>query len=315
MPPPPVLPGEVRACPLWRESSRSKIRRGGAEGASAAARLNHHNARDPDGTGMTPPRRATSRFDLYEWCVQTPDLQARFLRALHHGTPTSLCEDFCGPASIARAWTLIDPRYTSAGVDRDPEPLTHAKRRAREQHIPPRRLRTLRADALKTTHRADIIAAFNFAACELHERPALLAYLRRVRRRLKKHGLFACDTYGGRDAFTPSSISRRLRTPIGVVTYTWEQRHADPLTARVENAIHFRLPRGKPMRDAFLYDWRLWSVPELREALIEAGFKSTEVHLTYGEAIDGEGNPVPVASQPGEIIDENFVAYVVGRTD
>ncbi|MBL8745633.1 MAG: class I SAM-dependent methyltransferase [Phycisphaerae bacterium] len=262
---------------------------------------------------MTICRRAPTRFDLYEWCVQSPDLQARFLRALHPGAPSSLCEDFCGPASIARAWTLLGPRCSASGVDRAAPPLTHARRRAREQGITARRFRAIRSDVLRAAQRADIIAAFNFAVCELHERPLLLAYLRRVRGRLKRSGLFACDLYAGRDAFTPGTTSRRVRTPVGIVTYTWEQRRADPRSARVENAIHFRLPKSRLLRDAFRYDWRLWTIAEMRDALAESGFASSEVHLTYGEAIDGEGNPVPVPSKPGDTPDENFVAYVVGR--
>ncbi len=46
-PPPPLPAGEVRACPPWRESSR-------AEGASAAARFNHNDARDLNGIRITP---------------------------------------------------------------------------------------------------------------------------------------------------------------------------------------------------------------------------------------------------------------------
>jgi SAM-dependent methyltransferase len=262
-----------------------------------------------------PPRTPTppSRFDLYEWCVQAPEMQARFLRALHEGSPRSLCEDFCGPASIARAWALLDPKYSSAGVDRDPEPIEHATARAREQGITPAKFRAIRADVLKATQRADVIAAFNFAVCELHERPALIDYLRRVRQRLKHEGIFVCDTYGGLDSFVPGSSSRRIRTPIGTVKYTWEQRYADPLDARVENAIHFKPPRERVMRDAFLYDWRLWTVMELCEAMDDAGFASTGVHLTYGEAIDGEGNPIPVAAAPGDADEDHYVAYVVGR--
>lgn len=262
---------------------------------------------------MKRARRAPTRFDLYEWCVQAPEMQARFLRALHAGRPRVLVEDFCGPASIARAWALLDPRLTSAGIDVDPEPLAHAALRAKEQGIPPARFRAVRSDVLRVTRRADMIAAFNFAVCEIHKRDRLIAYLRRVARRLRPRGAFACDLYAGRDAFTTSSTTRRIRTAHGTVGYTWQQRAADPLTAIVENAIHFRLPNGRTIRNAFEYRWRLWSIAELREAMHEAGFASTEVHLSYGEAIDGEGNPIPIAAQPGDLPDDNFVAYVIGR--
>jgi hypothetical protein len=32
------------------------------------------------------------------------------------------------------------------------------------------------------------------------------------------------------------------------------------------------------MRNAFTYDWRIWSIPELRDLLIEAGFTETAVY-------------------------------------
>lgn len=258
--------------------------------------------------------RSPTRHDLYEWCVQTPTMQARFLSAVHGGSTRALCEDFCGPASIARAWILLGGGRTGAGVDRDPEPLTHARLRAREQGIQDEALALHERDILDADARADVIAAFNFAVCELRERAALVAYLRSARARLEPGGVFAADVYGGSDAYARGETVRAVRTPIGEVIYTWEQRRADPLTGRVENAMHFRLPGGEVWRDAFVYDWRLWSVPELRDAMKEAGFTSTEVHVSYGGAIDGEGNPVPVAADEWEEIDENFVAFVIGRS-
>jgi hypothetical protein len=250
---------------------------------------------------------------LYEWCVQAPAMQARFLRALHGDGGRVLCEDFSGPASIARAWARLGSAYRGVGVDRDAEPLRHAVRRAREQGIPRGRFSVERADVLGARTKADVIAAFNFAMCELHERARLGRYLRRARGRLGRGGIFACDTYGGPDALTRGSTSRRVRTPIGMVRYTWQQRRADPLTGRVENAMHFTPARGSAMRDAFVYDWRLWSVAELRDAMVEAGFARVEAHLTYGEAIDERGDPVPRAADPWERIEGDFVAFVVGR--
>lgn len=254
-----------------------------------------------------------SRYDLYEWCVQSPVMQARFLRALHGGRDRVLCEDFCGPASIARAWAGLEAANVGIGIDRDAEPLRHARARAREQKIPAKRFAVERADVMRTSRRADIIAAFNFAVCEVHDRAGLVRYLERVRRRLRSDGVFVCDVYGGPNAFEAGTMVQRVQTPVGRAEYTWEQRRADPLTGRAENAMHFRLPGGRVLRDAFEYDWRLWSVVEVREALEEAGFAATEVHLSYGGAIDGAGDPVPRAEAPWPEVEGDFVAYVVGR--
>lgn len=268
-------------------------------------------------------KRAVNRYDLYEMVVQLPEMQARFLRAVHGRDAAVLGEDFCGPASIARAWLLLDDGHKAFGVDRDPEPLEHARVRAREQLGAAASRLTLReTDVMAAGDKADIVAAFNFAVCELHVRQQLVTYLRRVVYRLNAGGVFAADLYGGSDAFSPGESEQSVKTEIGTVKYTWEQREADALSGRVENAMHFGLPSGagKPMKDAFVYDWRLWSVPELRDAMREAGFAKTEVYSNYGDAMDGDGNLIvhPVAwdgatGAVGEELDENWVVYVVGR--
>lgn len=272
--------------------------------------------------GGVHPVRPPNRYDLYELCVQDPRMQARFLRAVHGGDARVLCEDFCGPASIARAWLAIDEDHSAAAVDRDTEPLEHAQLRAYDQGFALDRLRLLAADVREAREPSHIIAAFNFAVCELHARADLLAYLRGVRARLAAAGvggIFAADLYGGPNAFEQGSQELVLESPWGGdVVYEWEQRRADPFTARVVNAIHFTLPDGSVMRDAFRYDWRLWSVPELRDALIEAGFRKTEVYESYGDAMDEEGNVYPVAAseRAGDVDPDgrgDYVVYIIGR--
>lgn len=262
---------------------------------------------------MSLSTRELGRFDLYERCVQAPELQARFLGALHGRAPAALCEDFCGPASIARAWVALGASRTGIGVDRDSEPLAHALLRAEEMGLEQGAFVTERSDVLAASSRADIIAALNFGVCELHRRGELAAYLARVRERLNSGGIFVADLYGGESAFRPGSTHRRFSHPDGELLYTWEQLRADPLRGMVENAIHFTLPDGREMRDAFVYSWRLWAAPELRDAMLDAGFRSTEVHTSYGGAIDGDGNPVPAPARDWEQIDSDYVAYVVAR--
>jgi hypothetical protein len=78
----------------------------------------------------------------------------------------------------------------------------------------------------------------------------------------------------------------------------------------VLNALHFQVETtdGEIVArytDAFTYDWRLWSVPELREAMREAEFERTEVHDSL------EVLPRAV-SDPSEL-KEDGVVCVVGR--
>jgi hypothetical protein len=70
------------------------------------------------------------------------------------------------------------------------------------------------------------------------------------------------------------------------VRYTWEQREADMLTAMVTNVLHFQVEVDGDViarhPEAFVYRWRLWSVPELRTAMAEAGFIDTSVYQDIG---------------------------------
>jgi hypothetical protein len=42
------------------------------------------------------------------------------------------------------------------------------------------------------------------------------------------------------------------------------------------------------LKKAFSYNWRLWTLPEIREILEEAGFRNPTVYFEYRDE-DGEG--------------------------
>jgi len=94
-------------------------------------------------------------------------------------------------------------------------------------------------------------------------------------------------------------------------TYVWDQASYDPVTGDYHCHIHFRFADGSEMNRAFAYDWRLWSVPEVRELLAEAGFSSSTVYWE-GSDEDGEGDGVFKPVEKGEA-DEAFVSYIVAQ--
>lgn len=260
------------------------------------------------------------RYALYELCAQNPARDAKLLRAIHADGSTkprkdlTLGEDFCATAALSRAWCDLSPRHRAVGIDHDRAVLARAPRHDR--------VTLVRSDVLNARAKADLIAVQNFSICELHDRATLVKYLRRARSRLNRGGSFICDIYGGSDAFFTGTITQRIKPPPTCprgtkISYDWEQRSADPLTGRVVNAMHFTLtlPGKKPIitRDAFVYDWRLWSVPELRDAMTEAGFKRTLVYPRTADALDALGfmHVLPI-DDPAEAGD-SFNVYVVGR--
>ena len=63
------------------------------------------------------------------------------------------------------------------------------------------------------------------------------------------------------------------------------------------------------MKDAFVYDWRLYSIPEVRDALLEAGF--SDVSVFWESSHMGKGTGEYVQSSKGDN-DYSWTAYVVG---
>ncbi len=260
------------------------------------------------------------KFDLYELCVQSPDYDARMLNAIHGRSPRVLGEDFCGSAAISRAWTALNRHNRAIAVDHDAATL--AKAQSKDPGLTDRaaagRITYVLADVTAVRDRCDLISVQNYSICELHERDALVEYLAHARSRLGRGGVFACDIYAGADCFFTGRIKRAFDGPNGEkITYTWEHRIADPLRARVQNAIHFDIrDKGRkpiPLHDAFVYDWRLWSPPELADAMTEAGFSAVQVFPRFAEAVDDDNRYHVLPIEDSNELSDSFSVYVVGK--
>jgi hypothetical protein len=264
--------------------------------------------------------RAPTAQDLYELCVQSPKHVVDLLRAIHGEEPLLLGEDFAGSGAVSRAWVAQSEQHRAWCVDRDAAALARCKGVGR--------MTTRVGDVHEEPAVVDTIWVGNFSIGYHHDRPSLLAYLKHVRTRLTRGGVFVCDTYGGETAYTRGEVHRyhqlpKTLSPDGTggwrVRYTWEQREADPLTGMVTNALHFRIERAGVIEteliDAFIYRWRLWSVPELRDAMVEAGFGSTAVFGQLPEAVDDQGRPYIQPIEGAEDVDDNFIVCVAGQVE
>lgn len=268
-------------------------------------------------------------FALYESCVQNPDLAVKLLRGIHAASPRILAEDFCGTAALSRAWARAIPGARAIAADIDPAPLKRAKaniakgRNAASRLSVAKRVRILRANVLTSVPlaklRADVLFVGNFSIGEIHDRATLVRYLARSRNRLLPGGVFVCDIYAGESAFREGTTQREhILSDATRVKYTWEQRSADPFTARVENALHFRVFKGtelvQDLRDAFVYHWRLWSIPELRDAMLEAGFDRVDVYAQLPDAEDSDGNVYASPVEDPAELGPSFIVCVAARS-
>jgi hypothetical protein len=251
------------------------------------------------------------KHDLYELCVQSPKDLVPLLRAIHGDNPITLGEDFSGTAALSHLWVEHN-QCKAIATDLDDESLNK-----RGEH---QRVTKHLNDVREIDDQCDILFVGNFSIGYLHTRDELVEYLKHARSRLQSSdGTFICDTYGGDTAFTLGGVHRAHPMPNGkLCRYTWEQHEADPTTNMVTNLIHFRVEKAGviefEMEDAFVYEWRLWSIPELRDAMIDAGFKDTQVYTKLADALDADGNAYVLPVEDGqEELSDSYIVLVVAK--
>jgi len=264
-------------------------------------------------TGLTMAQKADPH-ELYELSVQSVEDEVEFLEAtylaIRRRKPRVLREDFCGTAHAACEWVRTGATREAIAVDIEASVLEWGKARhyAKLPAGAKKRIDFIHDNVLNVrSSGVDILVAFNFSYWTFKTRDALRDYFRAARESLGDDGLFFVDLFGGSEAFEET----KEKTKHDDFTYIWDQAKYDPVTGDYVCHIHFRFPDGSKLKKAFTYHWRLWTVPEVRELLAEAGFSRSTV---YWEGVDedGEGNGEYEPVESGEA-DPAWIAYVVAE--
>ncbi len=266
--------------------------------------------------GGSTQRGRPNRYELYEQAVQCPEFEVDFCdtayREEYGATPLTLREDFCGTAAIAAEWVRSHEHRRAVGVDLDPEPLALCGDLRLPAMEPSERTRlTLQlADVLQVnTDDCDVVIAVNFSWFAMHTREALERYFRGVRRTLGARGLFVLDMMGG-PACEQEGHTTQKRIDDEAV-YVWEHTTFDPMSRRTTCAIHFEVGEDREsLRNAFTYDWRLWTMPDVCESLIACGFSRVDIHMEIIDQETGCGTGYYRKSERAEALD-SFTAYMV----
>jgi hypothetical protein len=252
-----------------------------------------------------------SKYKLYEHTVQSPNWQVDYLPQFHTWLvgkkPQRFREDFCGSGKISCEWVKRSPKNSALGLDIDGECLQYANdiNRAELKPSEKKRVQFIKQNVLKPTQQKfDMIGAFNFSFFVFHERKEMLKYFKAARLSLAAKGTIFLELAGGVGFQEQNSEVKTMKIAgIGKVDQIWEQHQYDPITQVSDFSIHFKLPNGSVINDAFNYHWRMWQIRDLQEVLLDAGFKKTVVLWEQ----DGEYLPVENAE-----LTESWVAYVIG---
>jgi SAM-dependent methyltransferase len=267
-----------------------------------------HSGPPPSSPAPQTLAAAADRHALYQQAVNAPDACIEFIcdvyRDMRGRLPRVLREDFCGTALLAATWAARSPQCRALGVDLDPEALAWGARHNLADSPARKRVELICADVLgDIPQRAEVVCALNFSYYLLTTRRRLVTYFKRARRALLPGGIFVLDSLGGTEAMCDYAEERDC----GDFTYIWAQSGFNPLDHSSECTISFAFPDGSRVEPAFAYRWRMWTMPEIRDCLAEAGF--TRVRI-FWEEVDDDDNPMYVETNQAEN-QEIWLTYLV----
>jgi hypothetical protein len=254
------------------------------------------------------------KYAYYRRAVQAPDSDVVFFqdtyKELRGRDPSVLREDFCGTFSLCCEWAKLGNKHKSFGIDLDSEPILYGLTHYMPKLNPSQRdrVKTQQMDVLNPgLPKADIICAMNFSHFIFKDRAMMKSYFHNCHSTLNAGGILISDCFGG----IRCQEANEEETQHKDFSYFWDQECFDPVSNEAMFHIHFKPKGQKKIEKVFSYDWRMWSIVELREMMLETGFRKTHVYWE-GTARDGSGNGVFKRAEKGEEC-EAWIAYVVGE--
>ena len=264
---------------------------------------------------MKSPLTLEQKYDYYERSVQNAEGEVEFMREefkrFYGRSPLLFREDFCGTAAMSCEWVKQDKNGEAYGVDLDPEPIKMGMERhySKLDKSEQKRMEYLQKNVMTVkTPPVDVVCAFNFSYFIFKSRKQILQYFKAVKKSLKKQGVFFLDIFAGPESQKLITDVKKMKG----LTYYWECQHFNPFTHECTFAIHFKDAKGVKHNNVFIYNWRFWTMPEIRDLLIEAGFSKTVVYWE-GDDEDGGGDGVFTPTEDAENCDA-WVSYIAAMT-
>ena len=262
--------------------------------------------------------------DLYQKSVQSPDNDMEFLSEYFKDytgkTLRAFREDFCGTAYLSSYFVTQHGKNQALGIDLDWPTLNWGIKHNISPLTPnqQKRISLINANVLDVQQPpAQMIAALNFSYMVFHDRATLLQYLLNAKQSLQPGGLLVMDIWGGSESLVLQEEQREIENSdddqIGDFIFTWDQDTFDPFTHFYTTRIHFSFSDGSELRNAFVYDWRLWTIPEVTELMTEAGFQDVHVLWEGTNPDTKEGTSIYERAEKGDA-DLAWIAYIVGQT-
>jgi len=256
---------------------------------------------------------------LYQKSVQDTEVELTLMvekyKEIRDKEPISFREDFCGTALLSVDWCKSHDHRTAQGIDLCEDTLAWGRLHNLEPagESVASRIDLKLANVLEVSEpKVDVTCALNFSYSIFKTRDTLRQYFEAAHKGLKEDGILMLDIFGGPEAIDTSEEDREVDDE--TFEFVWDQDKYNPITNEILCYIHFKFDDGSRIERAFIYDWRLWTIAEINELLLEAGF--SKVHVYWEEYIDdddddeyleGTGNYKEVSEVEQQ---ESWVSYI-----
>lgn len=259
------------------------------------------------------------RHALYLASVQDPisDVEriSSIYKKLNGKDALAFREDFAGTFALSCSWVQSAASRTAISIELEQDVLEYGIKNyyTNLSESERARLEYFCKNSISESKHVDICAAFNYSYCLLHSRNELVEYFRAARSSLAESGLLFLDVFGGTESESPEVQEREVTNNDQIAPFTFEFVREDfnPITRKSHYHINFKYHSGEHILKAFEYYFRMWTIPELRDCMAEAGFSKSYV---FWEGFDeyGWGNGEFSQSEKEENTD-NWNAYIIGQ--
>lgn len=254
------------------------------------------------------------KYSHYLKSVQNPDSDVKFIaqtfQKIFKREAKVLREDFCGSFAICATWVKKYSDSLAIGYDLDPEPLDYGRvhHLSELDEAQKARVSVHLQDVLSPKHKnIDVIAALNFSYFTFKKRQTLKSYFEQCLHSLNSEGMLVLDIFGGSECY--QAVEEETYFTDLKYSYFWDQHSFNPITNEAMFYIHFKRDGEAKRTKVFTYDWRLWSIAELEDILLEVGFKNVQTYWERGDK-NGEGSGVFYPTRKALQCD-SWIAYLV----
>jgi len=219
------------------------------------------------------------RHELYQKTVQNPKREVEFYRKIYrmifNTVPNHFREDFCGTGRLSCEWVKNNVYNTAVGIDLDEETVNWG-RENNINNLPSgsERIELIIQNVLEpfdSNKRFDIICSMNYSHYLLVKRKHLVTYFMNVRANIQK-GLFIMDFFGGSHIFEEHEHQNQSDY------YKFKNEQMNILNNNIICTLNFKT-KEKKLETLFTYNFRIYSLIELKEALEEAGFNRFKIFI------------------------------------